>query len=218
MTRNRKKPSLQFKPSRDTEYSTKRLSEGTLSDFECLFETHPAPGAYSCWCMYNHRRGSAPEKKGSSRAIQIEGNRREKKALVKQGRSHGILVYARGEPVGWCQYGLSQELPRMDNNPKYCKLVSGHEKARWRIACFLVHKKFRLRGVARTALKAALAAIRDQGGGLVEAFPVRRWAAYQKYRGTVSMFEREGFRIVARLGESNVLMQRTIRSALKDRR
>lgn len=153
--------------------------------------------------------------KGGSRAIQIERNRREKKALVEQGRSHGILVYAQGEPVGWCQYGLSQELPRMDNNPKYCKLVAGNDRARWRIACFVVHKKFRRRGVARTALKAALAAIRNQGGGLVEAFPIRRWGAYQKYRGTVSMFEREGFQIVAPLGESNVLMQRGIRIAVE---
>ena len=150
------------------------------------------------------------QKKGSSRAIQIERNRRGKKALVTQGRSHGILVYARGEPVGWCQYGLSQELPSTDNNPKYCKLVSGNDRARWRIACFVVDKKFRRRGVARTALKAALAAIRYQRGGLVEAFPVRRWAAYQKYRGTVSMFEKEGFQIVASLGESSVLMRRTI--------
>ena len=98
----------------------------------------------------------------------------------------------------------------MDNNPKYCKLVSGNDSARWRIACFVVDKKFRRRGVARTALKAALAAIRYQRGGLVEAFPVRRWAAYQKYRGTVSMFEKEGFQIVAPLGESSVLMRRTI--------
>lgn len=210
MAWNRKKPTPQFKASPVAEYSTKQLSEGTWSDFECLFETHPARGAYPCWCMYNHRLGPAPEKRGDSRAIQIERNRREKKALVKQGRSHGILVYAQGEPVGWCQYGLSQELPRIDNDPKYRKLVSGNDKARWRIACFVVHKKFRRRGVARTALKAALAAIRDQGGGLVDAYPIKRWGAYQKYRGTVSMFEKEGFQIIAPLGKSNVLMRKTI--------
>jgi GNAT superfamily N-acetyltransferase len=74
----------------------------------------------------------------------------------------------------------------------------------------VVHKKYRRRGVARTALKAALAAIKEAGGGLVEAYPIKCWEAYQKYRGTVSMFEKEGFQIVAPLGESNVLMQRII--------
>ena len=210
-SRSRKEQTAQFTASRVSEYSTERLSKRTWSDFERLFETHPAPGAHPCWCMYNHRSGTLPDKKEDSRAKQIERNRRQKKALVEQGSSHGILVYAQGWPVGWCQYGLSQELPRIDGNPNYRKLASRNGRAQWRITCFVVHKKFRRHGVAHTALKAALAAIQNDGGGLVEAYPVKRWGAYQKYRGTVSMFEKEGFQIVAPLGKSNVLMQRIVR-------
>ncbi len=210
MPRNRRKMISQLTAARISEYSTKQLSKRTWSDFERLFETHPAPGAHPCWCMYNHQPGPLPEKKANSRAIRTERNRRKKKALVERELSHGILVYAQGEPVGWCQYGLSQELPRIDNNPNYRKLASGNGRARWRITCFVVHKKSRHRGVARTALKAALAAIRNEGGGLVEAFPIRRWGAYQEYRGTVSMFEKEGFQIVAPLGKSNALVQRIV--------
>ncbi len=44
-------------------YTTKELSKKTLPDFERLFETHPAPGAYPCWCMHNHRPGHLPESK-----------------------------------------------------------------------------------------------------------------------------------------------------------
>jgi GNAT superfamily N-acetyltransferase len=122
-----------------------------------------------------------------------------------------MLVYAHGEPVGWCQYGTSQELPRIDNNPRYRKFADGNENERlWRITCFVVHKKFRRRGVARIALKAALATIQNVGGGLVEAYPTKHWGAYQEWRGAVSMFEKEGFQIVGPLGESNVLMRRTI--------
>jgi GNAT superfamily N-acetyltransferase len=161
--------------------------------------------------MHCHWRGPEAKSKGDSRAKLIERNRREKKTLVKQGRSHGILVYAHGEPVGWCQYGPSQELPRIDNNPRYRKFADGNENERlWRITCFVVHKKFRRRGVARIALKAALAAIQNVGGGLVEAYPTKHWGAYQEWRGAVSMFEKEGFQIVGPLGESNVLMRRTI--------
>jgi hypothetical protein len=46
-------------------------------------------------------------------------NRRDKKELVEAGRSHGILVYADGEPVGWRQYGPHEELPRIDSSRKY---------------------------------------------------------------------------------------------------
>jgi ribosomal protein S18 acetylase RimI-like enzyme len=158
--------------------------------------------------MYNHRSGR--EKKTASRATWIKQNHREKRALVEQGRSHGILVYSDGEPVGWCQFGARKELPRIDNKPKYRKLASASDRILWRITCFVVHKKYRRRGVARAALKAALAAIRKQGGGLVEAYPIKRWGAYADYRGTVSMFEKEGFQIVAPLGKSNVLMRRIL--------
>jgi len=66
--------------------------------------------------MHCHWRDPEAKNKGDSRAKLIERNRRDKKTLVKQGQSHGILVYAHGEPVGWCQFGPSQELPRIDNN------------------------------------------------------------------------------------------------------
>jgi len=160
--------------------------------------------------MYNHRCGPEPSEKRDSRAKWIARNRREKKALVEKGRSHGVLVYAQGEPVGWCQFGLSVELPRIDKSPKYRKPLSENGGPLWRITCFVVRKKYRRRGVARTALRAALTAIQNEGGGLVEAYPVKQWGRYQKYRGTVSMFESEGFQIIAPLGESNVLMRKTI--------
>jgi len=160
--------------------------------------------------MYNHRPDPIPDLKGASSATRAERNCQDKKSLVEQGCSHGILVYEQGEPVGWCQYGLKQELPRIDNNPRYRKLTLGKSDRLWRITCFVVHKKYRGRGVARTALRAALDRIRGEGGGLAEAYPIMHWGAYQNYRGTVSMFEKKGFRAVAPLGESNILMRRTL--------
>ena len=189
MRRNPRNSSSEFTAS-SAEFSTKQLSRGTWSDFERLFKAHPAPGAYPCWCMHNNRSGV--EKKSIPRAIRIRRNSRDKRSLVEQGRSHGILVYSHGEQVGWCQYGLMKELPRIDNNPKYRKLAPASGRTLWRITCFVVHKKYRRRGVARTALKAVLAAIKEHGGGLVEAYPIKRWGACAEYRGTVLMFEREG--------------------------
>jgi len=150
-----------------------------------------------------------PVSKGPrSRAKRAARNRQEKRELVERGRSHGILVYSRGEPIGWCQYGLWEELPRIDNDRSYRGLTpEAGVKKMWRITCFVVDKPHRKRGVASVALKAALEAIRNKGGGLVEAYPIIRWGAYREYLGTVSMFQKEGFKTVAPLGKSNVVMR-----------
>ena len=194
------------------EYSTKELTKDTLPDFERLLEKHPAPGAYMCWCLYHQRaRPLGVSKRPQSRVKEAARNRRQKRELVEDGRSHGILVYSEGEPVGWCQFGSKEELPRLDSDRSYRRLVpEGDMQRLWRITCFVVDTKYRKRGVASAALKAALEAIRNKGGGLVEAYPIIRWGAYREYLGTVSMFQKEGFKIVAPFGTSNVVMRRKI--------
>jgi GNAT superfamily N-acetyltransferase len=147
-------------------------------------------------------------------------NRREKLELVEKGCSHGILVYAKSEPVGWCQYGPQEELPRIDNGRKYkYRGIAPKSPDRlWRITCFVVDRKYRQRGVASAALKAALEAIKSKGGGLVEAYPMTHWESYafgnESTHGVVSMFEKEGFTVVAPLGTTKfserVLVRRTI--------
>ncbi len=194
------------------EYYTKELTKETLPDFERFFEKHPAPGAFMCWCMYHHRTSlQAASEQRQSRVKEAARNRQQKRELVEKGSSHGILVYSKVEPVGWCQYGSREELPRIDNDPSYRRLArEDGEKRQWRITCFTVLRKHRERGVANVALGAALEAIKDKGGGLVEAYPIVRWGAYREYLGTVSMFKREGFKIVAPFGKSNVVMRRSI--------
>src|SRR6266545_4726095 len=142
------------------EFSTKELTKDTLPDFEKFFEKRPAPGAFMCWCMYHQRASPLAWGKGPAwRARRAARNRQEKRELVETGRSHGVLVYSKGEPVGWCQYGSREELPRIDNSSRYRKLVPERNTKRlWRITCFTVDRKYRGRGVASTALKAALEA------------------------------------------------------------
>jgi len=200
------------------EYSTKELSEKTWPDLERLFKKPGVGDAWWCWCMHHHHRSQPlPEnKRPRTRAGRAVRNRREKRELVDKGYSHGILVYAKREPVGWCQYGPREELPRIDNSPKYRKLAleDGKDKL-WRITCFVVDKKYRRRGVASAGLKAALEAIRNKGGGLVEAYPVSKTdqGPNYLYPGTATMFEKAGFKMVAPFGHgrtTTVVMQRTI--------
>lgn len=142
-------------------------------------------------------------------------NRRDKTALVKEGRSHAILVYEGKIPIGWCQYGPQEELPRIDAGRNYRKVGPPATKEKlWRITCFFVDREYRGRGVAKAALKAALESIQRQGGGIVEAFPVvsKKMTAVPEWRwfGTPGMFRKEGFHRVAPLGTSGVLMRKTI--------
>ena len=64
-------------------------------------------------------------------------------------------------------------------------------------------------------LKAALEAIREKGGGIVEAYPVQKTdqGPNNLYSGTVSMFKKAGFKTIGPFGTgrtSTVIMRRTI--------
>lgn len=199
-------------------YTTKELSKKTWPDFEKLFSQ--GNGWDHCQCMHFHRPCGLPKNKWlPTRAERGVRNRREKKELVESGHSHGILVYANGEPVGWCQYGPKEELPPVDNSRKYrAHAPEPSADKLWRITCFVVLKKYRKQGVASAALKAALESIRKKGGGLVEAYPITRWESRafgnESTHGTASMFKKEGFKLVAPFGSirfsTSVLMRRSI--------
>jgi ribosomal protein S18 acetylase RimI-like enzyme len=195
-------------------YTTKELSKATWPDFVKLFSQKS--GWNHCWCVHFHRpRGLPRDKWLPTREERGVRNRREQKALVDKGRSHGILVYSEGQPVGWCQYGQQEELTRIDNGANYRGLAPENQKARlWRITCFVVDRKYRRRGVAGAALQAALASIKKQGGGLVEGFPVSNWEGgsfgNMSTHGTVSMFAKQGFKKVAAYGNTNVLMRKRV--------
>jgi GNAT superfamily N-acetyltransferase len=149
------------------------------------------------------------------RAEVSERNRPEKRRLVDEGRSHGILVYHEDVPVGWCQFGRREELPRIDGARKYrAAAACGLPQNLWRITCFAVDRKHRRQGVAATALAGALQAIERRGGGVVEAYPIETWRrgtmADMATHGPVQIFRRAGFEQVAPYGEFNWVMRRTV--------
>ena len=163
--------------------------------------------------MYYHRTWPMASQ-GDDRRERPEANRRDHEALVDRGGAHGILVYAGSQPVGWCQYGRREELPRIDAGRNYRALgLPRTSKTLWRITCFFVDRNFRRQGVRRVALHGALDAIRSRGGGLVEAYPVTHRRAVPIWFGTVGLFERAGFRKVAALGRSGVLLRRRVRGS-----
>lgn len=203
---------------RAPEYTSKELSTRTWLDLARLFEKPKIGDAWWCWCTFNHASSFSAQENSPARtrAERATRNRSQKEKLVKNGRAHGIIVYENQEPVGWCQYGPKEELPRLDLSRNYRILTpkDGKEKL-WRITCFVVDKNHRKSGVASAGLKAALESIRNRGGGLVEAIPVSKTdqGPGYVYTGTVSMFEKAGFKTIGPFGAgrtTTVLMRRTI--------
>jgi GNAT superfamily N-acetyltransferase len=192
-------------PSR---FRTAELSAATWKDFEALFSRFRGV-AGGCWCMYYHR---AERDHGPHTARRSELNRSDHRALVGEGRAHGILVYHDNEPVGWCQFGRAEELPLIDSGRSYRALrAAGTSLPDWRITCFFVDPSARHRGAARLGLRAALDAIRRAGGGVVEGYPAQLGRPVSHWFGTLTMFTREGFRDLSAFGTHHRLVRRRLR-------
>lgn len=220
-------------------FTTKELSRRTWADFEDLFSRGNGWDHCACMAFQRDRLAALPQsalttanRRPPTRREVAPYHRAEKKQLVDRGRAHGILVYDRVVAVGWCQFGTTDELTvgtwrqREDAQPD-------DVRADWRITCFVTDKRYRRRGIAQVALRAALAAIRRRGGGVVEATPIAGWhrdasvartieipvagiGVVRAVHGTfgnvstpgiVSMFEREGFRPVGTYRDKRVVMR-----------
>jgi len=186
---------------------SEELSSDTWGDFARLFEKHGGVWG-GCWCMYYHTtRG------WSGRSARQ--NREEKELLVRAGKSHGVLVYDGDteQPVGWCQFGPREELPRIERKRGY---KDTGEDSLWRVTCFFIDKDHRKRGVAREALRAALEVMERRGAKTVEAYPLEttreRYSSSFLWAGTKHLFSQFGFRQTRRLGKS-VVMSKRIRAS-----
>src|SRR2546425_13259559 len=90
-----------------TAYTIRELSPRTLPDFEKL-----AVKQGGCWCIFYQR--AKPLRRGTTSEEWKRRNRRDKRRLVREGRSHAILVYDGNTAIGWGQYGDPKSLPRTD--------------------------------------------------------------------------------------------------------
>jgi len=186
-------------------YTTRHLDSDTWDDFARLVEENNGVWG-GCWCMGFHPEGVG----GDRTAAQ---NREAKYAHVRTRSVHQVLVYSGAECVGWCQYGSPAELPNIQNAKAYAKEV--RELPDWRIGCIFTGKGHRREGVARAAVAAALAAIEQAGGGLVEAYPEQvegrkpQRGAYF-HTGPENLFEEFGFTRDRRIAKWRWVMRRRV--------
>jgi GNAT superfamily N-acetyltransferase len=193
----------------DSAYTTRPLTADTWDDFAKLVEANNGVWG-GCWCMGFHPEGLGKERTASQ-------NRDAKQAHVRQGTVHQVLVYDGQDCVGWCQYGSPAELPNIKNPKAYSAELT--DLPDWRIGCIFTGKSHRRKGVARAAVTAALAAIEEAGGGLVEAYPEQvegrepQRGAYF-HTGTENLFEELGFERDRRIAKWRWVMRRHIQGAV----
>lgn len=161
-----------------------------LADYEAFFD-HDAfrdyPAWQSCYCMETHRTQSDEE----WAARTADENRRDMSAMISAGKVTGLLAYADGKPVGWCNYGETTGLNGVMR--KFGLSPADHEGV-GSVACFVIAAPYRGHGVASRLLDSAIERLRQRGIRQVEAYPRRSEdSAHSNYRGPLSMFLRAGF-------------------------
>lgn len=170
---------------------------GHWPDIQELFAHTP------CWCQY--WRVSASEYGRASKDQLFEHWLAERKNALRGQLEHptppGVIAYLEGQIVGWCGFGVRQELERLVRSRT---IPAVDDRPVWSIVCFLVRPGYRQRGVARALLHGAVECAREHGAPALEAYPVdpsgkpdgKRIDPSSAYVGTISMFEKDGFQRV----------------------
>jgi GNAT superfamily N-acetyltransferase len=193
------------------------LTPERLPDLASLFEQGGDPKW--CWCAYFRIRGFDFSSGSKARHRRVMETAVEETA--NEGRAPGLVAYADGEAVGWVSVGPREDYERL----AYSKVLAPvDDKPVWSIVCFVVGKQARGQGIAIALLDAATDYARDHGATTLEAYPVEtregiRIGSGEVYRGTLSMFERAGFNVVARRAAPGAATPRPIvRRSIRPRR
>jgi hypothetical protein len=143
--------------------------------------------------MFFHRPGEFDPKAYSK-------NKQAKRRLVSERKTHGTIVYCGGDPVGWCQFGPKEELPRIDRKRGYTPTSDDP----WRITCLFIAPRHRGSGMAKVAVHESIGAMKKLNVKTVEAYPVEgRRSASLLWMGTPHLFEEEGFVRIAPFGKGS---------------
>ena len=184
-----------------TELIVRPLTPARFGDLAVLFEEGGDPKW--CWCMYFRARGR--DWSNSTAA----GNRAELRSLTERDDlAPGLVAYRDGVAVGWVSLAPREDYERL----AYSKVLAPVDDTPvWSIVCFLVDRRVRGRGLAERMLRAAVDHARAHGARLVEAYPVdagEQKSPDEMFVGAKSMYDRAGFREVARRRPTRPVVRR----------
>jgi len=207
MSPRRSPASVGASPARAVDYQIKTLDASTWADFAALVERHNGVWG-GCWCMGFHPEGLG-DRTSAAR------NRALKERLVREGRAHAALAYQGDACVAWCQFGPTDELPRIKSERAYQQGLT--RLPDWRITCFFVSRRHRGKGAAAAALDGALSEIARLGGGVVESYPAdmpdEKLASGFGHNASVAMFERRGFERARPISKTRWVVSKNVTAA-----
>jgi len=189
--------------SDSTNLAFRPLTPDLWTDFERLFGPRGACGG--CWCTFWKLRGKAYEENTGEPARQMQ------RSIVEAGTVPGLLAFDDDRPVGWIAVEPRSAYEKLAHS-RILKPVD--ESNVWSVTCFFVEKQARRQGLTVELLKAAVEYVRDQGGKIVEGYPVdaqKNMPAPFIYTGTAAAFQKAGFVEVARRSETRPIMRYSIR-------
>ncbi|MGH9887881.1 MAG: GNAT family N-acetyltransferase [bacterium] len=181
------------------------LDQSNWPALEALFREGGDPRW--CWCQHWRLRSK------DMAAAKVPQLRERLHAQAASDEPPGLVAFDGERAVGWVSLGprtdferivLSKVIPKIDDRPV------------WSIVCFAVSETARGQGVARALLDAAVEHARSRGAVAVEAYPVAlpdtgSIPAEAVFTGTLPMFERAGFRVVAdRASDPSASRQRVV--------
>jgi GNAT superfamily N-acetyltransferase len=97
-----------------------------------------------------------------------DDNRALREWLNARGELDGYLLYAKGEPIGWCQVGPRDRLTKLTR-----QYHLEPDPAVWAITCLFVQPQFRHAGVAQRFVGLVLSDLARRGVTRVQTFPKR---------------------------------------------
>jgi len=146
-----------------------------------------------CYCQFWRLRAK------DFSALKVPQLRERLHDLATSDEPPGLVAFDGDRAVGWVSLGPRTEFERIVRS-KVIPTID--DRPVWSIVCFAVSSSARGRGVGRALLDAAVEYARQHGADALEAYPVRlddgeTIDAESAFTGTLPMFERAGFGVVA---------------------
>jgi ribosomal protein S18 acetylase RimI-like enzyme len=172
------------------------LTAETWPDLVALFEQGGDPAW--CWCTYYRVRGRSWSNSTAADNRALLGELADR-APTDRALAPGLVAYNDGHVVGWVSLGPREDYQRL----AFSKVLAPvDDRPVWSIVCFVVGRQSRGQGIAGALLDAAIDHARASGATTLEAYPNDtdgdRVPSANLFKGTLSMFLRAGFTVVAR--------------------
>lgn len=191
-------------------FEARPLTPETWSDLEALFDLPGGGIVRGCWCMYYRRSGKVSVSKQAA-----PDNKRQLCDLVSSGVVPGLVGFVDEAPAGWISLGPREDYAKLKRSP-IMKPVDDAQV--WSVICTYVAGAFRGQGVQHRLLEAAVGYAREQGVGILEAYPVDKPQRSEDdfmFFGSRSLYEKAGFVEVVRRSPTRVLMRLALDSGLE---